>query len=121
MRNWGYLNAAMIMAQGVAQVAGAREFGGPVLGGYNYLVGENGPEILNIPASGSISPNRTLSQFSGGGGNQFFLEINIDARGAEAGVEERLEAVGEDIAMGAYNMVLTDFQERGKIRRTLGA
>ena len=51
--------------------------GGPVSAGGNYLVGENGPEILRMGSqSGSIIPNNQI-----GGGTQVTYNINaVDAR-----------------------------------------
>jgi hypothetical protein len=62
-----------------------RAIGGPVSMNSSYLVGENGPEIFTPGAFGNITPNHAM----GGGG----ATISIDARGAEAGVEGRIEAV----------------------------
>ena len=119
VKTMGYIDAALIMAQGVGKIAGAREFGGPVLGGYNYLVGENGPEIVNFGQSGTVHPNRTFNELSGGGTTQVTLYQTIDARGADAGVESRLATVADQIADSAYHRVLTDVQESGPIRREL--
>lgn len=59
---------------------GGKAAGGPVSPGMSYLVGENGPEVLNMGASsGNITPN-------GGGGPTY-----IDARGADQGAVARLE------------------------------
>ena len=66
--------------KGIGSIFGGhRAGGGPVLAGHEYVVGENGPERVRFGADGTISPNG-----SGGG------VINIDARGADAGVEQRI-------------------------------
>lgn len=65
---------------------GKRAAGGPVSAGRSYLVGERGPEILTMGASGSISPN-------GGGGLVYAPVYNIDNRGAGAGSEAGLRAM----------------------------
>lgn len=119
VKTMGYIDAALIMAQGIGKIAGAREFGGPVLGGYNYLVGENGPEIVSFGQSGTVHPNRTFNELSGGGTTQVTVYQTIDARGADAGVESRLATVADSIADAAYHRVLTDVQESGPIRREL--
>jgi len=66
-------------------IAGApikpRALGGPVTGGDPYLVGERGPELFVPNISGNIVPNNKMGQ------NTVY---NIDARGAEAGVEQRI-------------------------------
>ncbi len=61
-------------------------------GGYRdgsqpYLVGEDGPEVFNPGRSGTIVPNHAL-RFAGAGGNTY----NVDARGADIGVVERVQA-----------------------------
>lgn len=72
------------ISSGMGQLfGGARAGGGPVASGTSYLVGENGPEIFSPSASGTIIPN------GGGGGAP---TINIDARGADAGVLQRIQA-----------------------------
>jgi hypothetical protein len=62
--------------------AGAgRALGGSVNAGTPYVVGEHGPELMVPSASGSIVPNGALK-----GGDTYY----IDARGADAGVEQRV-------------------------------
>lgn len=63
---------------------GFRADGGPVSAGSPYIVGERGPELFVPNFSGTIVPNHAM-----GGGAVF----NIDARGAEPGVEARIRAV----------------------------
>ena len=46
-----------------------REYGGPVLKGESYLVGEDGPEVYTAPNDGKITPKNLLSpNLSGLGG-----------------------------------------------------
>lgn len=47
-------------------LTGARSSGGPTTPG-NWLVGEDGPEVLHLGSSGYVTPNRAL----GGGGDTF--------------------------------------------------
>ncbi len=47
-------------------------------------VGENGPELMNVPAGASITPNSALRA----GGHTMI--VNIDAKGAELGVETKI-------------------------------
>jgi len=47
-------------------------------------VGEQGPELLNLPAGSQVTPSSSLRA---GGGDQHFY---IDAKGAEIGVEEKI-------------------------------
>jgi hypothetical protein len=53
-------------------------------------VGEKGPEIINLPRGSQVVPNN-VAMASGGGVNAP-VNISIDARGADAGVEARLNA-----------------------------
>lgn len=62
----------------------ARALGGPVDAGGAYRVGEAGPELFIPRTAGTIVPNSAM-----GGGPVF----NIDARGAEPGVEARIRLV----------------------------
>lgn len=44
----------------------ARQYGGPVMAGESYLVGENGPELFTPKHSGAIIPNGSFAQTGGG-------------------------------------------------------
>lgn len=65
---------------------GFRAEGGPVRAGRAYVVGEEGPELMVPRTSGTIIPN------SGGKGGGVTLSVSIDARGAQAGVAEQIDA-----------------------------
>ena len=87
IRTMGYASAAMIAAQGIAQIAGAREKGGQVQAGSTYLVGEKGPELFTAGATGNITPNNKLAT-SGGGNNTFnqenhFYQSGISSQDAD--------------------------------------
>ena len=45
-------------------------------------VGENGPEIYNLPKGSTITPNNKISSVMGGGGDTHHYHFAIDARGA---------------------------------------
>jgi len=60
--------------------------GGPAAAGVPYLVGERGPELFVPDMAGAVVPNRALA------GGDVRVSYNIDARGAEAGVEARIRA-----------------------------
>ena len=53
------------------------------------LVGENGPELVNLPSGASVTPNSMLR-----GGHTFVA--NIDAKGAEIGVEAKIARALEE-------------------------
>jgi hypothetical protein len=69
--------------------AGSRATGGQVRGGESYLVGERGPELLTMGGSGRISSNDQLKQALGGGGGITIIN-NVDARGADASVDQKI-------------------------------
>ncbi len=65
---------------------GFRAEGGPVQAGRAYVVGEEGPELMVPRSSGMIIPN------GGGKGGGVTLSVSIDARGAQMGVAEQIDA-----------------------------
>jgi hypothetical protein len=56
---------------------GMKAGGGPVSGGKSYLVGEEGPEMFSPSTSGTITPNRTLANAAGGGGDNFVFNYSF--------------------------------------------
>jgi hypothetical protein len=58
-----------------------RAGGGQVLAGESYLVGENGPEILNLSSSsnGMVSPNAAGGASGRGGGSSLTINISTPA------------------------------------------
>jgi len=97
----GAAAAAAAVATGMAQVSaiksqqytGPREKGGPVGANQSYLIGERGPELLQMgPRGGTIIPNNQM------GGEPVMVNFNItttDARGFdELLVERRSTIVG---------------------------
>jgi len=58
--------AGMVQVQKIKQQKmAAREFGGPVIAGRSYLVGERGPELFTSPRSGQIINNSSTSSIGG--------------------------------------------------------
>ncbi|PDT76986.1 hypothetical protein CO675_10395 [Bradyrhizobium sp. C9] len=55
------------------------------------LVGENGPELLNLPRGAQVIPNDVLKSGGVGGGVSAPVSINIDARGADSAGLARLQ------------------------------
>jgi hypothetical protein len=91
---------------------GKKASGGFVDSSHSYIVGENGPEMFVPSGGGNIVPNGSLS--AGGGSTQ--VNYNIDARGADAGVEQRLrEAIKESESRAVARAVITS-QEISKRR-----
>jgi hypothetical protein len=98
---------------GLAHMGGARASGGDVNYGQSYLVGEQGPEIFTPTTSGMIVPNGAMNSLGGGGGRGGDT-YHIDARGADAGVEYRIQrAIAQAKKDGAVNGYLMT-QEMGK-------
>lgn len=88
---------------------GPRASGGPVSGNKAYLVGEKGPELFVPGASGNIVSNQNMA---GMGGNV----INIDARGAQAGVGEEIRKALEDYDRQSYARTVANVQQARKRR-----
>ena len=91
---------------------GGMAAGGAVSAGQTYLVGEAGPELLTMGASGMVTPNHAL-----GGGSQTLNHsptYNIDARGADA---ERIMSIMPSLlaqsATKAKQDLLTAFRNSG--------
>lgn len=91
-------------------LAGGKASGGPVTAGSLYMVGESGPELFAPGMSGSIIPNGAISGGSRGS------TVNIDARGADAGVEHRvyraLQAMQKN-SLGQSLVLNYEYQARG--------
>ncbi len=74
-------------------INGRRAMGGPVSAGGAYLVGENGPEVLQMgAASGNVVPNHKL----GGGGNTYVINTASDPNAVIAAIKqyERMNGKG---------------------------
>lgn len=55
------------------------------------LVGENGPELVNLPRGSQVVPNDVLRKTSGSGGDT--IQYNINASGADSGTVARIQTV----------------------------
>jgi uncharacterized protein YqgQ len=75
-------------------------------------VGEQGPELLNLPAGSSVTPSASLR--SGGDTHQYF----IDAKGSEIGVEEKIVRALQQAEPRFIGKALANFTEVQ--RRTAG-
>jgi hypothetical protein len=66
---------------------GGRQFGGQVYSGQSYLVGENGPELLNLSqgASGNITPNNQLGGIASNDDITMRLDQLIEIAAAQLG------------------------------------
>lgn len=99
---------------GATPVAGARANGGPVAGGSSYLVGERGPEIVNFSASGTVTPNHAM------GGVTFSPNYSIDARGADASILPRVEAIARAVAAQSLQQFTDNIRRGGPAARLVG-
>ena len=90
---------------------GKRASGGPVSAGGAYLVGERGPEILQMGSKGgNIIPN---SKLGGGGGTTNVVTVNVDASGSSvAGSGSGADALGQLIG-GIVQQTLVREQRAG--------
>ena len=91
-------------------IFGKRASGGPVSAGGAYLVGERGPEILQMGSKGgNIIPNNAKA----GGGVTNVVTVNVDAKGSSvAGDGSGADALGQLIG-GIVQQTLVKEQRAG--------
>lgn len=92
-----------------------RAAGGTAIGGSTVLVGENGPELFTPGATGVVTPNHAL-----GGSNDLHMNVSIDARGADAGVEAKINAAMNQAVDRAQAAVLSNMRRGGTMARAAG-
>ena len=103
---------------------GARALGGQVRGGQSYLVGERGPEILNMPnnSMGKITPNNML-----GGGR---LNVTVENYGSSNISVQKIsetdvriiarEVASQTVQREAPRVIATDIANpNGRVSKTL--
>lgn len=90
---------------------GARAAGGPVSAGKTYLVGEQGPELVTMGASGYVTPNHAL----GGGGGGVSIVVNNNA-----GPDTRANAVATTDATGNTQIMVMVEKIEGMMGRRIG-
>lgn len=97
---------------------GARASGGPVQSGKTYLVGENGPELVQFGRNGTVIPNHALPRGSAGSSMQVAI---YEAPGTKAGVQQtdgpqgaRLEVQIEQLLGGMISDGRLDKPLRGR-------
>lgn len=82
-------------------------------------VGENGPEILNLPKGSQVIPNNVATRAGGSQAPSIVYAPTIDARGADAAAVGRLAAaMAEDKRNFSRNVMAT---VRGNLRLDAGA
>ena len=94
----------------LGKVFGKRARGGPVSAGGAYLVGERGPEILQMGSKGgNIIPNNAIA----GGGVTNVVTVNVDAKGSSvAGNGSGADQLGQLIG-GIVQQTLVKEQRAG--------
>ncbi len=73
-------------------------------------VGENGPELMNVPAGASITPTNAITAAL----KSPSVAIHIDARGGEIGVEEK---IARAISASAPQLIMRAVAEASEVRR----
>ena len=96
---------------------GARAAGGAVDGGKSYLVGENGPEMIRMGASGTVLPNSVLTAGSGGSGSS--PTVNVHNYGAEVQTSNSNGPSGPQIDVIVRQVIMKDLDQRGDLSRML--
>jgi len=93
---------------------GGKERGGPVAAGGAYLVGERGPEILQMGSKGgNIIPNNKI-----GGGITNIVTVNVDASDTEvSGNTADANALGSAIAAVVQSQLIKEKRSGGLLSR----
>lgn len=78
-------------------------------------VGENGPEIVNLPKGAQVIPNDIARQ-AAGGGVSVPVVISIDARGADNAVEARINQQIAELKAQLPTIVVTSVKQAQKGR-----
>ena len=93
---------------------GKRANGGPVAAGGAYLVGEKGPEILQMGSrGGNIIPNNKIE-----GGTTNMITVNVDASGSSvAGSNSDAQALGAAIGAAVQAQLIKEKRPGGLLTR----
>ncbi len=99
--------------------------GGPVVPRFHFggLLPDEVPTILQTGERVlSREQNKIFERLAANmnGGTTVHQSIQVDARGADAGVEARVRQAAEEGARRGYELVLQDIRGRGQIRKALG-
>jgi len=96
---------------------GKRERGGPVSAGGAFLVGERGPEILQMGSKGgNIIPNSAIGR--GGGETNNIVTVNVDASGSSvSGNSADANALGQVIGQAVQAQLIKEKRAGGLLTR----
>ena len=94
-----------------------KERGGRVNAGGAFVVGERGPEILQMGSKGgNIIPNSALGK--GGGGTTNVITVNVDATGSSvAGNNADANALGQVIGQAVQQQLIKEKRAGGLLTR----
>ena len=94
-----------------------RERGGPVSAGGAYVVGERGPEILQMGSKGgNIIPNNEFGK--GGGGTTNVVTVNVDASGSSvSGNTADANQLGQVIGQAVQAQLIKEKRAGGLLTR----
>jgi len=111
----GFVTGALVIAAGMAQVAAirsqqypGRKFGGQVMAGRSYLVGEAGPELLTPSSTGTITPHS-----QSGGRTEVNVNFNINA--VDSSSFDNLLVERRDTIVGVINQALNENGQRSLV------
>jgi len=96
---------------------GKRERGGPVSAGGAFVVGERGPEILQMGSKGgNIIPNSAIGR--GGGETNNIVTVNVDASGSSvSGNSADANALGQVIGQAVQAQLIKEKRAGGLLTR----
>ena len=94
---------------------GKKEMGGRVNAGGAFLVGERGPEILQMGSKGgNIIPNNKIG---GGTTNNVVVNVNVEGGVDAQGEEEETRQLGSLIAIAVQNEIVKQQRPNGLLSR----
>jgi hypothetical protein len=102
------------IASFITGLFGKREFGGPVVAGRPYIVGEKRPEIFVPTSSGTIIPNTSMMGGAGGGMRFNQTIINNSQERVQSRQRQRADgSVYQELVIGATQRGMEKGQYRG--------
>ncbi|MGB2063514.1 MAG: tape measure protein [Marinomonas gallaica] len=111
----GAIMAALVGGMALGGVMGGRRQGGQMLGGNQYMVGEQGPEVVTMGGRANVTPFNQLMQQAGQGGttnNSESTQANITFTMPEGNSDFRNRvAQNRDLI---YNVVQQALNDRGQ-------
>mgnify|MGYP000851730769 CR=1 FL=1 len=108
----GTASASSGIAAGFNNYGGARAYGGPVVPGKTYRVGERGAEYFTPSTPGAIVPDKG----AGRGGNTYQISGNLLTPEFWAEIQAMDEVAAQKGALGGANMVQEQSAKRGRQR-----